>query len=395
MAGPLEGIKVLSFGRVLAGPYAAMLLADLGAEVVKIETPVKGDSARGNEPFVGDVSSYFLSVNRGKQSVTVNARTEKGKEIIKELISQVDIVVENFRPGIMKKMGVDYEQVRKINPRLIYVSISGFGQYGPSSHRPAYDMVAQGAGGTISITGEPDRSPVRVGYSTGDISSALFAVNAALAALYERERSGLGEHVDISMTDCQVAVCENACARYFAAGEIAGPIGGRHPIHTPFQVFPTKTDNMIVVAHRWKYWEKLCKVIGREDLTNDPRFKERATRSKNHGVIESILIDIFKTKTRDEWFEIFEENGMIYGPVNNIEQVVQDSHFNERNMFIDVEHPRVGKVKVVGTPMKFARNPCSIDKASPDLGEDTEEILRTKLNMSESDITKLKNEGIV
>ncbi|RLB29088.1 MAG: CoA transferase [Deltaproteobacteria bacterium] len=395
MPGPLDGIKVLSFGRVLAGPFASMLLADLGAEVIKIETPRKGDSARANHPFIGDVSSYFLSVNRGKKSVTVNTRSEKGVQIIKRLVEQMDILIENFRPGIMKKMGLEYEKAKEINPRLIYVSISGFGQYGANSHRPTYDMVAQGAGGTLSITGESSQHPVRVGYSIGDLGAALFAMNATLAALYERERSGEGQYIDISMTDCQVALCENACARYFASGEIAQPIGGRHPIHTPFQIFPTKTDSMIVVAHRRKYWEKLCRIVGREDLTDDPRFKEEETRTKNQPILEDILNEIFRTKTRDEWFKIFEENGMIYGPVNNIEQVVHDPHFNERNMFLDVYHSHLGKLKVVGTPMKFSRTVCDIKKASPDLGEHTEEVLKDKLNLSSEEIGALKAEGVI
>ena len=395
MAGPLDSIRVLSFGRVLGGPFAAMLLADLGAEVIKIETPGKGDSARDNEPFIKHLSSYFLSVNRGKKSITINYRNEKGIELLKRLISKSDILIENFKPGIMKKMGLAYEVVREINQKLIYVSISGFGQYGPNSHRPTYDMVAQGAGGTLSITGEEGRQPVRVGYSIGDMGAALFATNAALAALYEREHSGEGQHIDISMTDCQVALCENACARYFASGEIAKPIGGRHPILTPFQIFQTKTDSMIVVAHRPKYWRKLCKVIGCEDLMNDSRFKAMEKRTKNHKILEEILNDIFKTKTRDEWFEIFEENNMIYGPMNNIAEVVNDAHFNERNMFLEAKHSCIGKVKVVGTPMKFSRTPCEIHKASPELGEHTEEILKEKLNLSQGDIEVFRKEGII
>ncbi len=272
MAGPLDGIKVLSLGRVLAGPYAAMLLADLGADVIKVEAPQKGDMARGNEPFIKDLSSYFLSVNRGKKSFTLNLRHEKAKEIIKGLIRQVDILIENFRPGTMKKMGLEYEVVKEINPRLVYVSISGFGQYGPYAHKPSFDMVAQGMGGTVSITGEPGQRPVRVGYSLGDLGSALFAVIATLAAINERERSDLGQHVDVAMMDSQVALCENACARYFATGEVPKPLGSRHPISTPFQIFPTQTDEMVVIAARDEEWKKLCKVIGRDDLVGVERF---------------------------------------------------------------------------------------------------------------------------
>lgn len=395
MAGPLKGIKVLSFSRILAGPFATMLLADLGAEVIKIESPEKGDQARGNEPFIKDLSSYFLSLNRGKKSVTLNTRHPKAIEIIKRLIPQVDILVENFRPGIMKKIGLEYEVVKEINARLIYVSISGFGQYGSYSLKPAYDMVAQAMGGTVSITGELDRSPVRVGYSIGDMGAALFAVNATLAALYEREHSGEGQLVDVAMMDCQVALCENACARYLATGEAPKPLGGRHPIHTPFQIFPTKTDPMVVVAHRPKYWNMLCEVIRQKDLIEDERFKLMEKRTKNHKILESILIKIFKTKTRDEWFSIFDEVGMIYGPVNNIEQVVKDPHVQAREMILEVKHPRLGELKIVGTPMKFSRTRCQIEKASPDLGEHTKQILTEQLNFSLAEIKKLSEDGVI
>lgn len=395
MAGPLEGIKVLSFGRVLAGPFAAMLLADLGAEVIKIENPQRGDMARGNGPFIKDLSSYFLSVNRGKKSFTLNLRHEKAREIIKRLIQQVDILIENFRPGVMKKMGLEYEVAKEINPRLIYVSVSGFGQYGPYAHKPSFDMVAQGMGGTISITGEPGRSPVRVGYSIGDLGSALFAVTATLAAIYEREQSDRGQHVDVAMMDSQVALCENACARYFATGEVPGPLGSRHPIMTPFQVFPTQTDEMVVIAVRDEEWKRLCEVIGREDLIEDGRFKTGADRTKNHAILEPTLSEVFRTKPRDEWLSIFEGAGLISSPVNNIAQVVKDPHVQAREMILDVAHSRLGKVRLVGTPMKFTRTPCRIEKASPDLGEHSREILMEKLNLSLGEIEKLKEDGVI
>jgi CoA:oxalate CoA-transferase len=395
MPGPLKGIKVLSLGRVLAGPYAAMVLADLGAEVIKVEDSQKGDMARNNGPFIKDLSSYFLSVNRGKKSMTLNLRHEKAKGIIKKLLPKMDILLENFRPGIMHKMGLEYEVVKALNPRLIYVSISGFGQFGPYTHKPAFDMVAQGMGGTVSITGEPGRSPVRVGYSIGDMGAALFAVNATLAALYEREQSGEGQHIDLAMLDSQVALCENACARYFATGEVPKPIGSRHPIMTPFQVFPTQTEEMVVIAFREEEWQKLCEVIGRKDLIDDDLFKTAADRTENHAVLEPILREVFKTKPRAEWLSIFETAGLIGSPVNNIEQVVTDPHVLAREMILTVEHPRLGKLDVVGTPMKFSRTPCRIDKASPDLGQHTEEILMEQLNLTEDEIEDLKKDKVI
>jgi len=395
MAGPLTGIKVLSFGRVLAGPFAAMMLADLGADVIKIEDRKKGDMARTNGPFIGDSSSYFLSVNRGKKSMTMNLRHEKAKEIIKKLIQKMDILVENFRPGIMKKIGLEYAVVKKLNPSIVYVSISGFGHNGPYSHKPAFDMIAQGMGGTVSITGEPNRPPVRVGYSIGDMGAALFAVSATLAALYEREQSGEGQHIDVAMLDSQVALCENACARYFATGEVPEPIGSRHPIITPFQVFPTQTDEMVLIAFGKGEWEKLCSMIGREDLIADERFKTAANRTENHALLEPILCEVFRSRPRNEWLSIFEKAGLISSPVNNIKQVVEDPHVRAREMIIEVEHPRLGKLNLVGTPMKFSRTPCQIKKTAPDLGEHNGEILKKELNLSLADIEELREDKVI
>lgn len=395
MAGPLTGVKVLSFGRVLAGPYAAMLMADLGAEVFKIEDREKGDMARSNGPFIEDVSSYFLSVNRGKKSVGLNMRHDKAQKLLLKLIGRIDILVENFRPGVMQKMGLDYDSLKKLNPGLVYVSISGFGQYGPYARKPAFDMIAQGMGGTVSITGEANRPPVRVGYSIGDIGAALYAATAAMAALYEREKTGLGQHVDVAMLDCQVALCENACARFFATGEIPRPLGSRHPIVTPFQVFPTKTDDMVVITFRDEEWGNLCRVIGREEWIEDERFNTSANRTEHHAELEPLLVEIFKQKSRDEWLNLLDQQGIVVSPVNNIQQAVSDPHVLEREMILAVDHSRLGKVNVVGTPMKFSRTPCRIEKASPDLGEHTAEFLEEWLGLSPEEIDSLKMEKVI
>jgi len=351
--------------------------------------------ARSNGPFIGDVSSYFLSVNRGKKSLTLNLRHEKGMGLLKKLIPKMDILVENFRPGVMKKMGLDYDTLKDLNPRLLYVSISGFGQYGDYSQRPAFDMVAQGMGGTVSITGEPGRPPVRVGYSIGDLGGALYAVTGTMAALYEREKTGLGQHLDVAMLDSQIALCENACARYFATGQIPQPIGTRHPIVTPFQVFPTRTDDMVVVTFKNEDWGTLCHAIGRDDLPEDERFNTMEKRTANHAKLEPLLIEIFLEKPREEWLILFDQVGVIASPVNNIEQVVSDKHVNARDMILDVKHSRMGNMKVVGTPMKFSRTPCRIHKASPDLGEHTGKILAEMLNLSPEEIADYKDGGII
>jgi CoA:oxalate CoA-transferase len=395
MAGPLEGLKVLSFGRVLSGPYAAMLMADMGADVIKIEDPIKGDLSRNNAPYIRDLSSYFLSVNRGKKSIALNLRNEKSKELINKMLPKIDILLENYRPGVMNKMGLDYDSVKKINPRILYVSISGFGQFGYYSQRPAYDLIAQSMGGTLSITGELGRLPVRVGYSIGDIGAALYATTAAMAALYEREKTGMGQHIDVAMLDSQVALCENACARFFATGKIPQRIGTKHPLVAPFQVFPTKTDDMAVVTFKEEDWINLCKVIGKEAWIKDKRFNTMSSRIINAATLEGMLIEIFRQKSRDEWLMLFEQEGVIASPVNSIEQVVSDRHINSREMILEVTHKRLGKLKVVGTPMKFSRTPCSIKKASPDIGEHTDEVLKEMLGMSVEDIKKLKEVGAV
>ncbi|MEJ2715788.1 MAG: CoA transferase [Deltaproteobacteria bacterium] len=395
MSGPLVGVRVLSFGRVLAGPYAAMLLADLGAEVIKVEDPGKGDMARANGPFIQDLSSYFLSVNRGKKSLSLNMRHEKAKEIVRDLLPEIDVIVENFRPGIMKKMGLDYESVKELNSRLVYISISGFGHSGPYSEKPAFDMVAQAMGGTVSITGEPGRPPVRVGFSIGDMGAALFAVSAGLAALYEREKSGRGQHIDVAMLDCQVALCENACTRHFATGEVPRPIGTRHPIVTPFQVFPTQTDDMVVITFRDDEWKKLCQVIGREELAEDERFKTGADRTVNHAELEPLLIDVFRTRPRDEWLALFNRAGIVSSPVNNIAQALEDRQVQQREMVRTVEHPRLGNLQVVGTPMKFSRTRCRIERAAPDVGEHTTEILTQRLKRTREEIDRLEQEGVI
>ncbi|MEE8417008.1 MAG: CoA transferase, partial [Desulfobacterales bacterium] len=234
-----------------------------------------------------------------------------------------------------------------------------------------------------------------VGYSIGDMGAALFAVSATLAALYERERSGEGQHIDVAMLDSQVALCENACARYFATGEVPEPIGSRHPIITPFQVFPTQTDEMVVIAFGHGEWEKLCSVIGRKDLIADERFKTVADRTRNHALLEPILCAVFQTRPRNEWLSIFERAGLISSPVNNIEQVVQDPHVRAREMIIEVEHPRLGRLNLVGTPMKFSRTPCQIKKSAPDLGEHNDEILKKELNLSMADIEELRKDKVI
>jgi CoA:oxalate CoA-transferase len=389
MPGPLEGVKVLSFARALAGPFCTMLLCDLGAEVVKIEEPGQGDTARRNGPFIDGVSSYFLSINRGQKSIVLNLRDERAKKIVFELVKQMDILVENFRPGVMDRLGFGYEAIRQQNPKIIYASLSGFGQKGPYALKPAYDMMAQGMGGTVSITGEPGRPPVRVGYSIGDMGAGMFGTIAILAALHETTKSGEGQWIDVAMMDSQVAFCENACARYFASGEIPQPLGSRHPLLTPFQIFPTRDGHMVLVTFLEEDWQKFCRAAKREDWLSDDRFQSHRDRIRNYAAFEPLMNEFMKTKTTAEWLALLEPQGIMCSPVNNIEQVVNDPHIRQREMVVEVEHSRLGKLKVIGTPMKFSRTSCKIEKACPDVGEHTVEVLSGMLGMSPEDIEKL------
>jgi CoA:oxalate CoA-transferase len=395
MPGPLEGTKVLSFALHLAGPFCTMLLCDLGAEVIKIEPLGSGDPARRNFPFIDGISSYFLSINRGQKSITLNLRDERAKKIVFELVKQVDILVENFRPGVMGRLGFSYEAVSEQNPKIIYASLSGFGQKGPYAMKPAFDMIAQGMGGTVSITGEPGRPPVRVGFSIGDIGAALFSAIAILAALHESKKSGRGQRIDVAMVDSQVALCENACARYFATGEIPKPLGSRHPLMTPFQVLPTEDGYFVLITVPEEDWKKFCHLAGREDLISDSRFQSHKDRVANYAAFEPILNEITRKKTTAEWLALLEPQGIMCGPVNNIAQVVNDPHIKERGMVAEVSHPRVGQLRVTGTPMKFSRTECKIEKACPDVGEHTAEILSSMLGFSSANLEELRQAGVI
>jgi CoA:oxalate CoA-transferase len=395
VAGPLEGTKVLSFGRMLSGPYATMLLSDLGAEVAKIEAPKIGDLARFASPLIDKVSSYFLSINRGKKSVTLDLKQERAKRIVFELAKEADILLENFRPGVMARLGFGYDAIREVNPGIIYASLSGFGQNGPYAQRPAFDMIAQGMGGVMSITGEPGRPPVRLGYSMGDIGASLFTCISILAALHGREGSGQGQYIDVAMLDAQVALCENACARYFATGEIPGPLGSRHPLFTPFQAFPTKDGYVVVVAQLPDDWKRFCEAAGREEWASSGKYASLEARLEHYDEFLEEMNALMQSRTTEEWIALLDAHRVMCGPVNNIEQVFQDPHINERGMFVDAEHSTQGRLKVVGTPMKFSRTPCRIEKASPELGEHTEEVLSTWASLSKEEIDELREAGII
>jgi CoA:oxalate CoA-transferase len=395
MPGPLQGVRVLDMTWALAGPFCTMLLSDLGAEVIKVENPDGGDPSRKNFPFVKGVSSYFLSVNRGKKSITVNLRHPKGKEIILGLARKSDVLVENFRPGVMDRLGLGYAVLREANPRIIYAACSGFGQTSPYANRPAYDVIVQGMGGTLSITGEAGGGPVRVGYSIGDLGGGIFTALGILSALHEREKSGEGQMVDVSMLDCQMAFLENAFARYFATGEVPERIGTRHPVLTPFQAYPTRDGYLVVAAARDPFWQKFCKVIQREDLVMDPRFKGNQIRTKNHKELEKEVTQALKSKSTAEWVALMIREDIPCGPVNRVDELAQDPHTAAREMIAEVKHSKAGNLKVMNSPIKLSRTPVRLEKANPEVGENTEEILTGLLGYRREEITRLREEKAI
>ena len=397
MSGPLRGIRVLDLTWVLAGPFASMILGDLGAEVIKVERPPYGDVARTTGPIVNGESCYFFSINRGKKSVCLDLKAERGRDLFLRLAGLSDVLMENFTPGTMDKLGLGYDVLQKRNPRLIYAATSGFGQTGPERLRPALDIVVQGMGGVMSITGEPDGPPLRPGLSLGDIAAGLYTAIGVLAALHERERSGQGQMIDIAMLDCQVAILENAFIRYFATGELPKPIGSRHPLATPFQAFPTR-DGWIVLALSWgveNQWELFCATIGRLDLIDDPRFDTPALRTEHHAELEPILNEAMRQKTTSEWLREFDAIGLPCGPLNNIAQAAEQPQVVARRMLVEVEHPRIGRLKLPDTPVKLSRTPGGIKGPSPGLGQDTYEVLSSLLGLSAEELAELAAAGVI
>ncbi|MEW9670096.1 CaiB/BaiF CoA transferase family protein [Ammoniphilus sp. 3BR4] len=394
MAKALQGVRVLDLTRVLAGPYASMLLADLGAEVIKIETPFGGDDARGYGPFVNGESAYFMSINRNKQSVTLNLKTEEGKEIFLKLVKDADVVIENYRPGTMEKLGLGYEDLEPINPRIIYAASSGFGHTGPYSQKAAYDLIVQGMGGIMSLTGEPGGAPTRVGASVGDITAGMFTAIGILSALHHRSQTGEGQKVDVAMLDCQVAILENAIARYAASGESPKATGNRHPSISPFAAFQAQDGYIVVAAGNDQLWRKWCLSVNREDLGSDERFATNEARTSNWAALETLMSDILKTRKVDDWLRIFEEAGIPSGPINDVGQVVNHPQVIAREMIVQQEHPVAGSFMMPGIPVKLSKTPGAVETPAPLLGEHTAMLLQ-RLGYSEEEIQNLKDKKAI
>ena len=377
MNGPLKDLLVVDLTRVLVGPYCTMILSDLGARVIKIEAPETGDDSRKFGPFIKDYSAYFMSLNRGKESIALNLKNQRDKKILENILTKADILVENFKPGTLEKWGFGWKQICKKYPKLIYASASGFGQTGPLKELPAYDMVVQGMGGLMSVTGQPNSEPTRVGTSIGDITAGLFTTIGINAALYDRQKTGKGMYIDVSMLDCQIAILENAIARYLSKNEIPKPMGSRHPSIAPFEAFRTKDSYIIIAAGNDKLFENLCKALDLNELINDEKFKVNSSRSENMDTLKKIIEKKLVNKTTNNWVKIFENLKIPCGPIFNIKEAVENPQVKARNMIVKSYHKIIGEFKVAGNPIKMSSYNDEEKRGDiPDLDEHREKILK-------------------
>ncbi len=377
MNGPLKDLLVVDLTRVLVGPYCTMILSDLGARVIKIEAPETGDDSRKFGPFIKDYSAYFMSLNRGKESIALNLKVEQDKKIFENILSKADILVENFKPGTLEKWGFGWKQISEKYPKLIYASASGFGQTGPLKELPAYDMVVQGMGGLMSVTGQPNSEPTRVGTSIGDITAGLFTAIGINAALYDRQKTGKGMYIDVSMLDCQIAILENAIARYLSKNEIPKPMGSRHPSIAPFEAFKTKDSYIIIAAGNDKLFESLCNALDLKELINHDKFKINSSRSENMDELKSLLEHKLVNKTTNDWVKIFEGLKIPCGPIFNIKEAVENPQVEARNMIVKSYHKVIGEFRLAGNPIKMSSYKDEKKRGDiPDLDEHRQKILK-------------------
>jgi CoA:oxalate CoA-transferase len=395
-ARALEGVRVADLSHVLAAPTASMILADLGAQVIHIEPP-SGDDARQFGPFIAKQSAYFISINRNKKSLVIDLKKEEGKTILGEIIRACDVVVENFKPGTMKKLGFSYEDCRKINPRIIYASISGFGHSVPPGYadKPAYDMIAQAYSGVMSICGPEGGPPVRVGTSIGDIIAGHQCAISILAALRHRDRTGEGQRIDQSMVDGLLYVLENALVRYTVGGDIPKPLGTMHPSITPFQAFPTKESWIVIAVGNDTIWRRFCTALGRPELLEDDRFTSNELRTEHRAQLIPILEDIIKGRITAHWLDVLRSWEVPCSPIQSIDQIVKDPVVTHRGMLATIDQPMAGRVRITGSPFNMSVTPGQVYAHAPLQGEHTIEVLRDLLNYSEEAIRNLRERKIV
>lgn len=395
MGQPLSDIKILDLSLIMAGPYCTLILGDLGAEVIKIERPDIGEGARGVPPyFFEGESAYFIAMNRNKRSMTLDLKTKKGKEIFYELAKKSDVVIDNFRPGVVKKLGVDFDVLNRINPKIICCSISGYGQTGPFNDRPAFDLIIQAKGGVMSYTGKPGQMPVRMGAPMGDLTGGLFASQGILAALYQRERTGRGQKIDISLLDCQISLLTYRAQYYFVGNDIAQPMGSGHTSLHPIRAFKTRTFDIVIDCNTENIFRELCDAIGKPEMADDPRFNSRENRLANKEELYDILEGEFFKKTGEEWLELLDKRIPI-GPINTVDKALSDPQVLSRNMVTEVEYENEAKLKILGNPIKMSEIDQEVFTAPPRLGEDTEDVLKRFLRYSTQEIEDLRSQKII
>jgi formyl-CoA transferase/CoA:oxalate CoA-transferase len=393
---PLEDVKVLDLSHALAGPYCSTMLADYGAQVIKIEPPGSGDIARGwGTPMPGGETAYFVSVHRNKQGVALDLKHPQGKETFLRMVERCDVVLENFRVGVLSRLGIGYETARERNPGIIYCSISGFGQDGPYRDRTALDLIVQAESGMISVTGEAGGGGARAGVSIADMGASLNAAFSIMLALRVKERTGRGQAIDVSMMEGQLALLGTMFGDYFASGEIPRPMGTAYKALLPYQTFHTKTRDLALAVASEKLWKTFCPAIGCPELVDDPRYRNNGERNLNRESLIPRLQQVFLTRTYEEWEKVLVENGIPVGAINNLAEVAEHPQVKARGSMVEIDHPRAGKLRAVGVPARLSATPGSVRTPAPMLGQHTDEVLRDLLGLSESEIASLRSAGAV
>lgn len=393
--GPLQGIRVLDFTRVLAGPAASLALADLGAEVIKIEPPGSGDETRTFPPHRDGESHYFLSVNRGKKSIVIDLKTEAGVALARNLAAKCDVLIENYRPGVMDRLGLGYEALSKLNPRLIYCAISGFGMTGPLRDRPSFDIVLQAMSGVLSVNGEPGGLPTKLGIPLGDLVGGINGPIGILAALYERSVTGRGRLIDVSLMDGLIGMLGYLAQLAFFTGEDPKPQGSQHPNLVPYGIFPAKDGSIVIACLTNSFWGRICTALGVPELSDDPRYDTLEKRRDSRDAVNALISERTRTKTVSEWIDIFTEHQVPHAPILGLRDALFQPQSVARQMVVETEHPRLGKIPIVNRPIKFPGDAQPVPGAPPTLGQHTEEILKTVLGLSADEIGKMREEGAV
>ncbi len=392
---PLAGIRVLDLTRVLAGPFCSMILGDMGAEIIKVEEPGKGDDTRGWPPFSGGEATYFLSVNRNKKSLTLNMKAPDGQAILRRLVAKADVVLENFRPGTMERLGFGYDALRKLNPRLIYCAISGFGESGPEASRPGYDLIVQGESGVMDLTGFADGPPVKVGNSVADLVSGMAAAHGVTLALLSRARTGKGQKVEIGMLDVMASLLTYQAGLYWNGGGRPARRGNQHPSIVPYEVFQAQDAYMTLGVANNSLFDRMCRAIGREELAKDPRFDSEASRVTNREVLVPLLNSIFSTRPASDWLKRLDEAGVPAGRIKTVAEVCDSEHLRARGMFVSLNHPKAGAVTAMGVPIRLWDTPGAAQAPAPLLGQHTDEILTGLLRIPRAKVDKLRADSVV